>query len=235
VIGNLAVDLTDLGDILRRQHDPGCLPHFQEALTLCQRIGNRLGEAGIAFGLGNTYLSVSGLRDLDQAERWFRHSLGLRAEGDRLGRAQCLAALARVALARSDEAPAAGEAGPVLPGHLNDALRGFHDSLALIPVEDHDSRGAVENDLGNAYLRAGRKYLGEALRHYQRSVQHKEALGDIFGAGRTRFNIAVLLANNGRTGDALHFARAALDNLLSSGPGAAAAAGLARQLIAGLE
>jgi tetratricopeptide (TPR) repeat protein len=93
----------------------------------------------------------------------------------------------------------------------------------------------VENDLGNAYLRAGRKYLGEALRHYQRSVQHKEAQGDVFGAGQTRYNVAELLAKDGRTGEALHFARAALDNLLSSGPGAAAEADLARQLIAGLE
>ena len=37
--------------------------------------------------------AVPGLRDLDQAEHWFRHSLSLRPDSDRLGRARCLDSL----------------------------------------------------------------------------------------------------------------------------------------------
>ena len=37
----LAVSLEFLGHILREQDDPGCLPYYQEALGLHQRIGAR--------------------------------------------------------------------------------------------------------------------------------------------------------------------------------------------------
>jgi hypothetical protein len=89
-IRNLAVSLTDLGQILLTQKNPGCLSYFEEALTLAQRTGDRMGEAQRAGSLGNVYLTVPDLRDLDQAEKWYRHSLSIRLEADRLGRAKCL-------------------------------------------------------------------------------------------------------------------------------------------------
>ena len=74
LIGSLCVSLGDLGNILLVQEDPACLPHFQEALTLDQQIGDRQGEAEGAGSLGNAYLRVPGLRDLDQAEHWFQRA-----------------------------------------------------------------------------------------------------------------------------------------------------------------
>jgi hypothetical protein len=59
--------------------------------------------------------------------------------------------------------------------------------------------------------------------------------GDIYGTGRTRYNIALLLAENGRTTDALDYARAALANLQAVGPGAATEAAQAQHLITNLE
>ena len=162
---------------------------------------------------------MPGLRDLDQAEHWFQHSLSLRPDSDRLGRAQSLSSLGDVALERFDDAQAAGEAEPVLLKHLNAALRSYQQSLDLTPADDHESRASIENQLGIVFARAGD--TGQALRHYQRSIQHKEARGDIYEAGQTRYNIALLLARDGRTGDALHYARAALDNFQQAGPGAA--------------
>ena len=44
-IRNLGATLTDLGNILLLQDDPGCLPHYQEALALDQKIGDRTAEA----------------------------------------------------------------------------------------------------------------------------------------------------------------------------------------------
>ena len=76
---------------------------------------------------------------------------------------------------------------------------------------------------------------GQALRHYQRSIQHKEARGDIYKAGGTRYNIAILLAADDRPSDALHYARAALDNFRQVGIGAAADAAQVERLIADLE
>ena len=81
----------------QRQEDPGCLPHFQEALGLLRRIQARPRKPCWPLSLGNAYTDVPGLRDLDQAERWYQHSLDLKAEHDRLGRAKILGSLATVA------------------------------------------------------------------------------------------------------------------------------------------
>ena len=52
---SLAVSLQYLGNILRFQEDPGCLPYYEEALSLLQRIGARGEEAMLALTLGNAY------------------------------------------------------------------------------------------------------------------------------------------------------------------------------------
>jgi tetratricopeptide (TPR) repeat protein len=77
--------------------------------------------------------------------------------------------------------------------------------------------------------------MRQALQHYQQSIKHKEARGDIYAAGQTRYNIALLLERYSQIGDALLYARAALDNFQRVGPGAASGAEGSRQLIAFLE
>jgi tetratricopeptide (TPR) repeat protein len=136
-------------------------------------------------------------------------------------------------LRRFDDARAAGEARPVLLEHLNAALRSYQQSLDLISADDHETRAITENQLGLTFPRVAD--VGQALRHYQRSVQHQEARGDIYTAGLTRHNIAVLLDVNGRADDALHYARATLDNYQQGGPGAAYQADRERRYIADLE
>jgi tetratricopeptide (TPR) repeat protein len=232
-IRNLAVSLEDLAQILHLQGDPGCLPYYQEALGLYEHIGGSHEEAELAINLGNAYLLVPGLRNLDQAERWYRHSLSLRPDSDRRGQALNLSSLGAVALERFDDAQAAGEAGPVLVERLNAALRSYQQSLDLTPADDHEQRAATENQLGLIYRSAGD--TRQALRHSQQSIKHSEARGDTYTAGLTRNNIALLLAADGRISDALHYARAALHNYQQAGPGAAAKAAGAEQFIADLE
>jgi tetratricopeptide (TPR) repeat protein len=218
-IRSLAVDSEELGQILSFQGDPGCLPCYHEALGLYERTGSRQQEAELAINLGNAYLQVPGLHDLDQAEHWFRRSLSLRADSNQLGQAKSLAQLGAVALWRFDDARDAGEAAPVLLEHLNAAVGCYQQALGLAPAGDHRTRGAVENQLGLIYHRAGD--TSQALRHFQQAIQHYEAHADIYRAGDTRYNIALLFADDGRISDALHYARAALDNYQQAGPGAA--------------
>jgi tetratricopeptide (TPR) repeat protein len=231
-IRGLCVALSDLGHALYWQSRSQCLSHFQEALTLDQKIGDLTAESSDAVDLGNAYMDIPAIRDLEKAEHWFQHSLSLKLESDSYGRAYALGSLGGVALARFDDARAAGEAETVLLKHLNDGIIYYRQSLELTPDDDHLTRGAAENQLGNAYSRAG--YASRALHHYQRSIRHKEARGDIYGAGQTRYNIAGLLARANRN-DALLYARAALGNFRAVGAGAAAVAHMAERLIAELE
>jgi tetratricopeptide (TPR) repeat protein len=233
LVRNLAVALEYLGRIFSGQGDPGCLPRFQEALELFQRIGDRPAEANLTLSIGEAWLIVPGLRDLDQAGRWFSHSLRLRDGADRLGRAKGLAGLGGVALYRFDDALAARQPGPTLLEHLNAALAGYQQALDLTPAGDHEARAVYENQLGEIYRRAGD--TRQALRHYQQAIQHHEARGDIYRAGLTRSNIALLLDGGGRAAEALLYARAALGNFRQAGPGAADDAADAEQLIAELE
>ena len=104
-------------------------------------------------------------------------------------------------------------------------------------ADDHQSRATIEGELGGIFRRSGDPC--QALRHYQQALQHTEARGDIYAAGqvryKVRYNIALVLNNGGRVGDALLYARAALDNFRQAGPGATDLADLAQRLIVHLE
>jgi tetratricopeptide (TPR) repeat protein len=230
-IRNLAISLSDLGNILLLQEDPDCLRHFRETLTLLQRIGDRQVEAQTAGSIGNVYLYVPSLRDLDQAEHWFQQSLSLRPDSDQRGRARVLLSLGQVAQQHFEEARQAGQAEPVTLEYLNAALHSYQQSLDLTPADDDEQRAMIEEMLGNTY--AAVNETRQALSHYQQSIQHEEARGNVYGAGQTRYNIALVLANGGRVSDALLYARAALRNYQQAGSVADAAD--AERLIARLE
>lgn len=192
-----------------------------------------VGESMLATSLGNAYLSVPGLRDLGQAQRWHQHSLDLKPEHNRVGRAASLAQLAGVAFQRFVEARAAGDPETVLLGHLNAALRGYQKALGLFPADDVEDLAVIHHQMGLIYRQAGD--TRQALHHYQQSIRYDEARGDTYGAGQTRHNIALLLGADGRPGDALHYARAALQDFERTGPGAARDAISTRELITQLE
>ena len=229
---NLALSLDNLGDILRLQEDPGCLAHYEEALSLYQRIGDQREEAATASGLGNAYEQIPGLRDLDQAEQWYRHSLELLASHD-ADRAYCLANLGSIYIRRFDDARNDAADKAVLLEYLNAALRYHRQALDLRPASDPQGLADSHNHLGAIYRRAGD--TRQALHHYQQSIKHEEDCGNVYGTGQTRLDVAVLLAGDGRRGDALHYARAALHDLQRVGPAAVGDIAKAQQVITILE
>ncbi|MFL6262790.1 MAG: CHAT domain-containing protein [Thermoanaerobaculia bacterium] len=89
-IRTLVASLHDLGETRREVGRAECVSAYEEALELSERIGDRACAATCAFNLGNAFKDLSALRDLDQAERWYRRSLELYDERDRLGRGRCL-------------------------------------------------------------------------------------------------------------------------------------------------
>jgi tetratricopeptide (TPR) repeat protein len=172
---------------------------------------------------------VPGLRDLGEAERWYQRSLDLRPEQDRVGRAKSLWGMGVVAYERFKEARNAHQAESVLLEFLNAALHAYQQALDLLPADDLEDLAGIHNQLGLLYQEAGE--IRQALYHCQQAIKHEEARGDIYGAGRTRHNVALLLAYANRLGDALLYARAALGDFERVGPGAAQDAAKARELV----
>ena len=232
-VRTLAVSLHELGEIQREREQSECVPTYQEALGLMERIGDRAGAAICAFNLGHAYIGIPAIRDLGQVEQWYRRSLELRDERDRQGRGQCLAQLGSVALERFDEARAARKPKEELLRHLNDALRSYQQALDMFPRDAVDDLAVTHNQLGNTYSSVGD--LDRALPHYRESIRYKEAMGDTYDAGRIRGNVAAALAGAGRFADALDYAHAALRDFESYGDRAAKDIEKARRLIAQIE
>jgi hypothetical protein len=118
----LAASLHDLGQIRRELYQPECIDSYEESLRLAERISDRNVAAACAFNLGNSYIKIPALRDLEQAERWFQHSLEKYEDNQKLDRAQCLSQLGHVALERFLEARNAEQPDEDLLRHLNSEI-----------------------------------------------------------------------------------------------------------------
>ena len=108
-----------------------------------------------------------------------------------------------------------GKAEEELLKHLNAAVDYYQQALALLPPDAVNDLAVTHNQLGNIYNDAGD--LERALKHYNQVSSLQEMAGNIYEAGETRFNIAIMLRQNGRLSDALLYARAALRNFESYG------------------
>ena len=232
-IRTLAVSLEQLGHIQREQSEPGCVSAYLEAVALYQRIADRTAEAVAAFNLGHAYKNLPTLRDPDQAERWYRRSLELCAEGDRLGRGKCTYGLGHVAYDRFRDArkaePPRGRAA-AQPERRRGLLRPGAGPAAPDAVDD---LAVAHNQLGAVYRGAGD--LDRAVHHYRESIRYEEMQGNVYGAAQTRFNVALALMDAGRLPDAREYALAALRNYQTYGDRAAADIQETQRLIARIE
>jgi tetratricopeptide (TPR) repeat protein len=206
-IESLGISLTMLADILCDQRNPDCAGLYQQAIGLAQRIGDRRREAVRAHQLGHAYLDVSALRDLDQAERWYRRSLSLKADHDSLSRSVGIGQLGRIAYERFLDAGQAGAPDEVLRTHWAEAAERYEQILGLLPADALTERAITHNQLGllHGELADG---AGAALGHHQQALRLFEQAGNRYSAGQTRFDIAVTLSGAGRVPDALAYARA---------------------------
>ncbi|WP_144022848.1 CHAT domain-containing protein [Asanoa hainanensis] len=219
-IRNLAVSESTLGDILRDQQDRACVTHYERAAQLLRATGDRQGEGIIAFNLGHAHMDIPSLRDLDQAEQWYRRRLDLVDERDLVGRARATGQLGKVAYLRFRDARDSGNLDTeMLLGHLNAAAAAYLQVLELLPADAVPDLATTHHQLGIIY-RSGGEY-SIAWTHYQQAIRLREASGNRFFAGQTRHEVAVLLALSGRVGDALLYANTALDDYASYGAGAA--------------
>jgi tetratricopeptide (TPR) repeat protein len=218
-IRSLAVSLQGLGHIQREGKESGCIASYEEALELGVQIGDRAFAASCAFNMGTAYETISDIRDLDQAEIWYRHSLEFRVEDDRLGRARSHAQLSSVAIMRLLEAQSAEKPVVEQIKHIHAALSSANEALGLTPDDAVNELAFIHDQLGQIYGELDD--FDRALRHYRDSIRFREASGDRYGAAHTRFSVATDLAQRGRFSDALEYARTARAGFSSFGSGAA--------------
>ncbi len=207
-IRTLAVSIEQLGYIQREVGRTECVKSYKESLKLSERIDDKPEAAICAFNLGNAYQDLSELRDLDKAQQWHERGLKLCTEGDRLGQAQSVMQLGSVALERYIEAHRANRPEKELLKHLNEALGRYHEALELLPESAVNDLAVAHGQLGIVHRHAGD--VQQALRHYDTCVKYEEDAGNVFDAGQTRYNVALLLARADRFPDALAYAQAAL-------------------------
>jgi tetratricopeptide (TPR) repeat protein len=218
-IRTLAVSLLDLGQIWREMGRSECVGATRESFELALGAQDRSTAGRSAFNLGNAYLTVPALRDLDEAERWYRKSLDLRVKGDRMSTAMSLGQMGLVAYERFREALASKKPEAELRRHLNDALRWYREALEMTPTDAVGQLAAAHNGLGIIYNIAGD--LDRALDHYRESIRLQEAQGNLYGAAEARRNVAITLEGAGRFADARQYAEAALLGFQTYGAGAA--------------
>jgi tetratricopeptide (TPR) repeat protein len=211
----LAVSLHELGRVQQEMGRAECVAAYRESFDLAQRIGDRPAAAVSAFNLGNAYID---LRDLAEAERWYRRSLELRAEGDWMVRASCLGQLGYVALERFQEARRAEQPAAVLLRHLHDALGFYHQDLEMTPPDAIGQLAVGHGALGAIYGETGQ--LDRALHHCREAIRYMESAGNLYDAAQTRYNVALDFLNAGRFADARDYALAALRNYHTYGASA---------------
>jgi tetratricopeptide (TPR) repeat protein len=232
-IRRFAIAVETLGHLQREQGQPGCVDHYLEAMELFQRIGARREEGVIAFNLGHAYAGIPALRDLDQAEQWYRRRLELVEGHDTLGRARTTGQLGAVAYLRFLDAHRAGEPAGQQARHLTDAATAYQQALDLLPPNAVDVSAVIHHQLGIIYSSVGD--TDAALRHYQQAIQLEERRDDRYSAGQSRHAAAAALAEAGRNQQALLYAHAALRDYQAVGLGTVAIAEQARQLITQLQ
>jgi len=233
VIRTLAASLHELAEIQREQGRPTCAETYRETLDLADAIDDTAAQAICAFNLGHTYKDIAGLRDLDEAERWYRRSLDLRAPGDGLGRGRCLSQLGSIAYDRFRHARNAKRPPEELARHLTEAAQLYEQALEMTPRSAIRECGVKHNALGTIYAVTGD--IDRALHHYQQDIRYCELGDDIFGAGQTRRSAAITLVQADRMVDARAYAEAALANFRTFGDRAAAEIQQALQLIAHID
>ena len=232
-IRSLAVSLHELAEIQRQRDNQVCADTYRQSLETAAIIGDVAVQASVSRNLGNAYKDIADLRNLDEAERWYRRSLDLLPPGDTLGRGQCLGNIGNLMWERFLDARSTGRPAEELSRFLTDAVGSYEESLRLTPETAVIERGVTHNQLGNVYLNAGD--TDRALHHYRQDIRYCEQADDFYGAGQTRFNVALTLFRANRTQDARAYAVAALANYESFGDRAADKIAKTKQLIAAID
>jgi tetratricopeptide (TPR) repeat protein len=211
-IRTLAVSIELLGSIQQRAGKEDCVQTCKEALKINIMIGEFSSSASCCHQLGNAFLLIPSIRNLNEARKWFNRSLKLRREPDRLGRGKIANELGYVAL---EEAKETEKSSIKWQNKISEALKYYMMALEIFPPDSITELAITHNQIGMIYFEKGE--TDRSILHYNHSLQYREMKGNACEAGNSRFNIALSLSQCRRFTDALDYARSALGNYESYG------------------
>jgi tetratricopeptide (TPR) repeat protein len=233
VLMNVVSSFDQLGRVLTNQGKVEAISAYSEAFELASRIGNDLLAAMAAYSSGTCYLTIPDARNLDEAETWYRRSLGLHPEGHLLGRAKVVGQLGAIELARLDEGFSTEARQEELDNHLRMAEQYYLEVLRLIPGNAVRDIAVTHGQLGIVYRKAGQ---GErSIYHLREALRRWSDLEDRLTTAKMQFQIALIYADAGQFFPALDYARSALRSVQSAPDATEAAIDDARRLTSQLE
>lgn len=188
-LANLGAVYLDLGDNRR------AIEYQEQSLAINSEIGDRYGQIASLNNLGNAY------RNLGRAPRAFEcheRVLGIAREmGDRRGEAF---ALNNIGSTHSNL------------GNMQLALEYHEQALEIFrEIGDRRSQGNCLTNLGYIYMT--RQDTQRAMETCEQALAIDREIGDMMGVALDSFNIANLLAQQGRFSDALPYAEESADIL----------------------
>ncbi|MEO5331162.1 MAG: tetratricopeptide repeat protein [Magnetococcus sp. YQC-5] len=235
IIRTFSFNMQQLGKILKQQNNPECLQITKQSYNLCLHIADQSAAAIAAYNLGDAYKDLPfPYQDLKKAEQWIRTSLNLYSKQDQLGLGLCYHKLSEIAITRFEQ-----ERSRETPNQtqcidfLNEALTTAHQAINLLPAESVDYLSITHNHIGKIYSHIGQ--WDDAIKHYQLAIRYTEQAGNIFSAAGSRFNVALVLAQQKLFPKALLYANAALINFQTFGGQAATYIKNTENLIAAIQ
>jgi len=186
-IRTLSVNLIAFGKILFEQGNSDCVKQYEEALQYYLRIRDISGEAAVHFNLGQAYLVLTDIRDLDLAEAAYRRSLALYDPNDTSGRLRCIAQIGMVYFSRFKKGREEGEPEETLKRYWFTAEHCYQNALSLGPCVLIDIQ-LMYGQLANLYVEVNQLEL--AREYYEKLLQVCNQTGDRYLAGQTRLNMA---------------------------------------------
>jgi tetratricopeptide (TPR) repeat protein len=189
-IRTLGVGVFALGQILMEQGAPECVAAYEETIRHDRRIQDTAAEAIAHYNLGHAYKDIPAIRDLDAAEAAYRRELALLNPNDLSGRASTTKQIGMVHHERFRESRQRHEPTETMLKHAQAAERHYLEALALCPPTAITEFGPTHNQLGSLYAEVGQ--TERAREHFEKAAQCFEQTGDHYGAGQTRFNMALM-------------------------------------------
>ncbi|HVQ40526.1 MAG TPA: CHAT domain-containing protein [Pyrinomonadaceae bacterium] len=186
----LGVDLFMLGQILLERGDVACLERYQESLEIDQRIGDKAAQASDEFNVGHAYMELPAIRDLDAAEAAYQRALDLFNSKDALARSKCIQQIGMVNHRRFDKARQRKEPAATLLRHAQAAEARYLEALQLCPKDAFTDLAPMHDVIAVLYSQCGQ--FDKAREHYEQDAQYEEKAGNHFGAGQTRYNVALM-------------------------------------------